>query len=90
MSRAKKSIHKPEFAVVLALLKDARSRAGLTQAELGRALGRPQTYVSDCELGIRRLDILQVHEWCQACGTNLSAFGRRLDKALVGVSPSSV
>lgn len=86
MPRAKKSIHKPEFVAVLALLKDARSRAGLTQAELGRALGRPQTYVSDCELGIRRLDILQVHEWCQACNTSLSAFARRLDKAFIRTS----
>jgi hypothetical protein len=49
---------------------------------LGLSLGRPQTYVSDCELGIRRLDILQVHEWCQACGTSLSAFARRFDTVL--------
>jgi len=82
MPRAKKSIHKPEFAAVLELLKAVRSRAGLTQAALGLSLGRPQTYVSDCELGIRRLDILQVHEWCQACGTSLSAFARRFDTVL--------
>jgi transcriptional regulator with XRE-family HTH domain len=62
-----------------------RLRAGLTQAELGRRLDRPQTYVSDCELGIRRMDILQVREWCQACGTSLSAFARHVDKRLSGV-----
>ncbi|HEY0197069.1 MAG TPA: helix-turn-helix transcriptional regulator [Rhodanobacter sp.] len=82
MPRAKKSIHKPEFAAVVALLRDVRSRAGLTQVELGQKLGRPQTFVSDCELGIRRLDVLQVQEWCQACGTSLSAFARRLGKDL--------
>jgi len=87
MSRAKKSIHKPEFAVVLGLLRDTRVRAGLTQAKLGQHLDRPQTYVSDCELGVRRLDILQIREWCEACGTTVSAFARRLDKRLAASLP---
>ena len=82
MPQAKKSIHKPEFALVLKLLREVRTKAGLTQTELGQRLARPQTYVSDCELGIRRLDILQVHEWCQACGTTLLAFTRKLDRSL--------
>lgn len=56
--------HKPKFALVIGLLKEVRLRAGLAQAMLGRALARPQTYVSDCELGVRRHDVVQAHEWC--------------------------
>lgn len=87
MSRAKKSIHKPEFTLVVGLLRDLRAEAGLTQAQLGALLGRPQTFVSDCELGVRRLDILQILEWCGACGTSLSSFAKRFENGLSSLSP---
>jgi hypothetical protein len=86
MPRAKKSIHKPEFSLILGLLRDARAQAGLTQAALGTKLGRPQTYVSDCELGVRRLDLLQAYEWCLACGTTLTALAKEIDRMLTDSS----
>lgn len=41
------------------LLTDARHRAGLTQAELAKRLGRPQSFVSKFERGERRLDVVE-------------------------------
>lgn len=44
----------------LARLKEARTEAGLTQAEVARRLGKPQSFVSKAETGERRLDFLEV------------------------------
>ncbi|BFI95000.1 MAG: hypothetical protein RSP_05100 [Rhodanobacter sp.] len=81
-SSKSKSIDKREYEVVTGLLRTLRIRANLTQQELGEALGRGQGFVSACELGARRLDTLQVREWCQACGTSYTDFARRLDETL--------
>jgi transcriptional regulator with XRE-family HTH domain len=79
---ALKSIDQPEYEVVLDLIRAVRVEAGLSQQALGERLGRPQTYASDCELGARRLDVLQLQQWCVACGITLTAFAERLEVAL--------
>lgn len=59
------------------LLKIIRLEAGLTQIALSKKLGRPQSYISDCENGHRRLDFVAVEELAQACGVEMIAFSRR-------------
>jgi transcriptional regulator with XRE-family HTH domain len=41
------------------MLVEARKKSGLSQQEVADQLGRPQTYVSKCELGTRRMDIVE-------------------------------
>lgn len=77
-----KSIHKPEYQTLLELLIDVRDKAGLKQAELAALLDRSQSYVSDVERGIRRMDLLQLREYCLACDQDLVGFVRRFDKAI--------
>jgi len=77
-----KSIHKPEYQELLELLVGMRNKAGLKQAELAGLLGRTQSYVSDIERGTRRLDLLQLREYCHACDHDFVAFVRRFDKAI--------
>lgn len=79
-----KSIHKPEYQTLLELLIEIRNKAGLKQAQLGELLGRSQSYVSDVERGGRRLDLLQLREYCQACDQDLVSFVRRFEKAIAG------
>lgn len=77
-----KSIHKVEYQTLLQMLRDMRTRAGLTQAELSEALERSQSYVSDVERGVRRMDLLQVLDYCEACGVRLSTFVKQLEAEL--------
>jgi transcriptional regulator with XRE-family HTH domain len=55
----RKSLRSPAHDQLLTLLRDARERAGLTQAELAQRLGRPQSFVAKVEGGERRLDLIE-------------------------------
>ncbi len=45
-----------------ARLTEARESAHLTQREVGEKIGRPQSYVSKCESGERRVDVIELAE----------------------------
>lgn len=77
-----KSIYKPEYQVLLKMLREMRDGAGLNQDELAALLSRPQSYVSNVERGRRRQDLLQLRDHCQACGQDLTGFVEQLDKAI--------
>lgn len=36
----------------------------MTQADVASALGRPQSFVSKCESGERRIDVIELMEFC--------------------------
>ncbi len=79
-----RTTYAPETHLLKELLRDLRDRAGLTQAELARALGRSQSFISEYEVGHRRLDLVELREICEACGTTLrkvvNEYERRLAK----------
>jgi transcriptional regulator with XRE-family HTH domain len=62
----RKAIHSDLHQVYLALLKEARSKAGLTQAEVAIRLKRPQSFVAKYEGGERRLDVIEFLSVAQA------------------------
>jgi len=66
-----KSIADPRHLEIIALLRAAREKAGLSQEELARRLGKPQSFVSKVEACERRLDILETLAVCQALGIKL-------------------
>lgn len=55
---------------IIDLLVQARKDAGITQVELGKRLGRRQTFVSKFELGERRLDVAEFVVVSRAIGVN--------------------
>ena len=65
------------YRAFLARLREAREAAGLTQVQVAKKLGRPQTWVSKCELGERRVDFVELEDWAAACGKPLDWFGTR-------------
>lgn len=80
----KKSVFTREYQVLLQVLHAAREKAEVTQIELANRLGRSQSFVSKCERGERRLDVVQLRQICHAIGTTLpkviNEFERRLAK----------
>jgi transcriptional regulator with XRE-family HTH domain len=62
------------------LLTEAREEAGLTQVELGERLGRPQTFVSKIERGVRRVDVIEFVEIAKAIGVDPKSLIRKLEQ----------
>ena len=68
-----KTIHDHRYIEAVALLRKAREDAGLTQREVARLLGRPQSYVSKVETCERRVDFVELLQLCRAIGVALDA-----------------
>lgn len=47
-------------------MRAARKARGITQEELARRLGKPQSYVSKAEMGERRLDVVEYLHFMRA------------------------
>ena len=54
--RRRSAVYEPDYRYMLDRMREARIAAGLTQAKVASALGRPLSFVSKCELGERRID----------------------------------
>lgn len=76
-----RSVYRAEHQAVVGVLRSLREQAGLTQMELADRLGRTQSYVSAAERG-SKLDALQLRDWCLACGSDLVAWAKAIEKAL--------
>ena len=79
-----KTLYRTENSVLREMLRDARERAGLTQVDVSSAIGKSQTFLSDVERGVRRLDVIELWEICQAMGVDLTGFVARLEAELAG------
>src|SRR5947199_5842341 len=79
---ATKSQHAPAYEPLPVFLRALRDAAGLTQRELGERLGKPQSWVHNCEVANRRVDVTEFAAWASACGVDpREAFARFLDQA---------
>jgi len=77
-----KSIHSARYRVFLKVFRQARLRAGLTQVQLARAIRETQTFVSKCERGERRVDVMELGTFCKAFGITLKQFVTTLERAI--------
>ena len=69
-----KSTFTREYQVLCSLLRETREQAGLTQIDLAHRLGETQSFISKCERGERRLDVVQLRVFCAAMQVKLPAF----------------
>jgi len=67
---------------LLLLLKELRQQYGITQVELAKKLGVPQSFVSKYESGERQLDILELRQICQHIGISFDSFIRQLEEKI--------
>lgn len=77
-----KSIHSPEYQVLIRMLRQARVAAGVTQVDLAEELEVTQSFVSKLERGELRLDFLQVRSICSIVGVPFATFVRKYEKQL--------
>jgi transcriptional regulator with XRE-family HTH domain len=67
---AVKWVQSEHYQVVGAALAAARRKANMTQVELARRLGKPQSVVSGYENGRRRVDVVEFLSIVRALGAN--------------------
>ena len=69
-----KSRHTTRYNRLLKALREARLTAGMTQQQVGKKFGGHASFVSKVESGERRVDVVELAEFCQLYGIRLSAF----------------
>lgn len=74
-----KSPFSQEYQAFLRLLRELRVEAGLTQDDVASVIQETQSFVSKCERGERRIDIVELWYFCKAIGISLSDLTGRLD-----------
>ena len=62
----RKTIHTEEYRTLLAWLRRARKRRGLTMAQAAAKVGKPPSWVAKTECGERRLDVAEYACYCHA------------------------
>jgi transcriptional regulator with XRE-family HTH domain len=68
-----RSIYDHRYVETVAKLRAARERQGLTQTELSKRLGKPQSYIAKIEMRERRIDLIETLDLCAALGVSLAA-----------------
>ena len=73
----KKSKFTKPYAKVLEVLREVRLEAALTQTEAGNAFGAHASYISKCESGERRIDVIELAAFCWLYNVPLDQFLKR-------------
>ena len=61
-----RSLRTPAHRALMRALVGVRRGLGLTQQEVADRLNRPQSYIAKLEVGERRLDAVELVEFCEA------------------------
>lgn len=73
-----KSLRTRTHQGLIRVLRELRSEAELTQAELAKRLKRPQSFVAKYEAGERRIDVVEFLQLMEALGADPAAVFRRM------------
>ena len=77
-----KTLYRPEYRILLDLLRAIRMEAGINQEKVAEGTGFSQSMVSKVERGERRLDIVELRQWCAVIGVALPSFVNRFEADL--------
>ena len=70
--------HDPRYQEFLQRLRKAREKAGLSQSEAARRLGKTQAFIWKCEVGERRIDFIEALLFARLYGKSAQYFCRGL------------
>lgn len=68
------AVYSKEYKHFIQRLRRARLLAGLTQQEAAKRLKKRQTYISKCEQGERRIDVIELKRFSNLYHKPLSYF----------------
>jgi transcriptional regulator with XRE-family HTH domain len=74
-----KTIYNPSYVTLVQKLIDLRKETKITQKQLANVLGKPQSYVAKVEGCERKLDVLELLDWCKALGKPASEYIQELE-----------
>ena len=69
-----RSQYSARYKRLLKQLRTARGLASLTQEQVAAALNRPQSFVSKCESGERRIDVIELEDFARLYRKPISFF----------------
>ena len=78
----RKSVHTRAYTVLRERLVAARHAAGLTQQQLAKQLGRPQSFVAKYEGGERRVDLVEFLEIADVLKVDARRISRAVSNAM--------
>ena len=65
-----KAQHAAAYRKLPFFLRSMREQAGLTQRALGAKIGKPQSWIHNCEVSNRRVDMMEFAAWAKSCGVD--------------------
>lgn len=77
-----KKLYRKRYEKFVDVLKVERTCCRITQEELAKKLGVTQTYISKIERGDRRIDVIELMEYCKATGISLSILIQKIESRL--------
>lgn len=69
-----KTIRSDEYKRIVEKLRQARTEARLSQVEAAKMLKKSQSYISKCEAGEQRLDVLELKRFAKIYKKPLNYF----------------
>lgn len=72
--KARTAVHQETYDIFLARLIKAREEVGLSQREVCNRMGMPNSFLSKCEIGERRVDVMEFLQLAQIYGKPLNFF----------------
>jgi len=69
-----KSRHTARYEQLLRVLRAARLEAGLTQVQVAKHFRTHASFVSKVESGERRIDVIELSDFCKLYGVRFGAF----------------
>ena len=69
-----RAVHSATYKAFLVKLRQARRDVGLSQREVAQALDKPQSYVSKCESGERRVDVVELQAFAALYRRSIESF----------------
>lgn len=74
------SANRPAYRLLLNLMREERESRGITQQEVANRLGLTGSSLAKWERAARRVDVIDLRDYLQACGVDFAEFVARWSK----------